>query len=57
MGLIRRACRTLGLRSDSSYRFERNVNFEGVLTGADRATDLLLQLTGGHLSGRAEDFS
>jgi len=54
MGLIRRACRSLGLRSDSSYRFERNVNFEGVLTGSDRAIDLLLQLTGGRLSGREE---
>ena len=38
MGLIRRASRSLGLRSDSSYRFERNVDFEGVLTGANRAT-------------------
>jgi len=57
MGLIRRACRTLGLRSDSSYRFERNVNFEGVLTGANRATDLLLSLTGGKLSGRGEVLS
>ena len=54
MGLVRRSSRSLGLRSDSSYRFERNVNVEGVLTGADRATDLLLQLTGGRLSGRAE---
>ena len=54
MGLIRRACRSLGLRSDSSYRFERNVDFEGVLTGANRATDLLLQLTGGNLTGRGE---
>ncbi len=54
MGLIRRASRALGLRSESSYRFERNVNFAGVLTGANRATDLLLQLTGGHLSGRGE---
>ena len=54
MGVIRKACRELGIRSDSSYRFERNVNFEGVLTGADRATDLLLQLTGGHLSVRGE---
>lgn len=57
LGLIRRASRSLGLRSDSSYRFERNVNFEGVLTGADRATELLLQLTGGHLSGRGEVLS
>jgi len=54
MGLIRRASRALGLRSDSSYRFERNVNYEGVLTGANRATDLLLQLTGGLSSGRGE---
>ena len=54
MGLIRRVSRALGLRSDSSYRFERNVNDEGVLIGANRATDLLLQLTGGHLSGRGE---
>ncbi len=54
MGLVRRACRALGLRSESSYRFERNVDFEGVLTGANRATDLLLQLTGGKLSGRGE---
>lgn len=54
MGLIRRASRSLGLRSDSSYRFERNVNVEGVLTAADRATDLLLQSTGGKLAGRAQ---
>ena len=57
MGLIRRASRTLGLRSDSSYRFERNVDFEGVLTGANRATDLLLCATGGHVSGRGEVLS
>ena len=54
MGIIRRASRSLGLRSDSSYRFERNVNFEGVLIGANRATELLLQLTSGRLSGRSE---
>ncbi len=57
MGLVRRASRGLGLRSDSSYRFERNVNVEGVLTGADRATELLLNLTNGQLAGRAEIFS
>jgi phenylalanyl-tRNA synthetase beta chain len=57
MGLIRRATRTLGLRTDSSYRFERDVNFEGVLTGADRATELLLQLTAGHLAGRGESLA
>ncbi|MDE2028029.1 MAG: phenylalanine--tRNA ligase subunit beta, partial [Candidatus Omnitrophica bacterium] len=54
MGLIRRACRSLGLRSESSYRFERNVDFDGVLAAANRATDLLLSSTGGHLAGREE---
>ncbi|MBF0511109.1 MAG: phenylalanine--tRNA ligase subunit beta [Candidatus Omnitrophica bacterium] len=54
MGLIRQACRTLGLRSDSSYRFERQVNIKGVETGANRATDLLLQLTQGQIAGRQE---
>ncbi|MDE1921280.1 MAG: phenylalanine--tRNA ligase subunit beta [Candidatus Omnitrophica bacterium] len=57
MGIVRRACRRLGLRSESSYRFERNVDLDGVLTGAGRAVDLLLQTTGGHLGGRAEIFS
>jgi phenylalanyl-tRNA synthetase beta chain len=57
MGIIRRGCRTLGLRSDSSYRFERNVDFEGVLTGANRAVDLLMQSAGGRLAGRGEMVS
>ena len=54
MTLVRRASRKLGLRSDSSYRFERNVDFEGVLTGANRATDLLLELTKGSLVARTD---
>src|SRR5262249_54276230 len=44
LGLVRRASRTLGLKSDSSYRFERGVDSEGVLSGANRATDLLLEV-------------
>ncbi|MEI7998360.1 MAG: phenylalanine--tRNA ligase subunit beta [Candidatus Omnitrophota bacterium] len=54
MGLIRRASRKLGLRSDSSYRFERSVDWRGVLTGANRATDLLLNLTKGQLAARRD---
>ncbi len=54
MTLVRRASRKLGLRSDSSYRFERNVDFNGVLTGANRATDLLLELTRGSLAARTD---
>lgn len=54
MTLVRRASRKLGLRSDSSYRFERNVDFNGVLIGANRATDLLLELTRGSLAARTD---
>ncbi len=54
MGLIRRASQSLGLRSDSSYRFERRVDMEGVLAASLRAVDLLHQMTGGKISGRQE---
>lgn len=54
MTLIRRASRQLGLRSESSYRFERNVDWAGVLTGANRATDLLLEFTKGQWAGRTD---
>ena len=54
MTIVRRASRKLGLRSDSSYRFERNVAYDGVLTGADRATDLLVDLAQGKVAARAD---
>ncbi|MBI3601790.1 MAG: phenylalanine--tRNA ligase subunit beta [Candidatus Omnitrophica bacterium] len=54
MTLMRRASRRLGLRSDSSYRFERNVDWPGVLVGANRATDLLLEPTKGHCTARTD---
>ena len=41
---IRRTARVLSLASDSSYRFERGVDPEGVLRASQRATDLILQL-------------
>lgn len=40
--LIRRASRRLGLSSDSSYRFERGVDIQGVEKGSLRAADLIL---------------
>ncbi len=55
-GLVRRASRALGLQSDSSYRFERGVDFEGVLLGADRATDLICSLTNAHVTRRTDCF-
>lgn len=44
---IRRTSRRLGLSSDSSYRFERGVDPQGVLAASARATELILQLAGG----------
>ena len=55
MGVIRRASRMLGLKSDSSYRFERGVDIQGVLNGADRAAGLLIELTGGQCFGRFDN--
>lgn len=54
MGVVRKASRTLGLKSDASYRFERGVDFYNVLDGANRATGLLLELTRAKLSGRMD---
>jgi phenylalanyl-tRNA synthetase beta chain len=47
---IRRASRALGLFSDSSYRFERGVDPEGVIPASARAVELILQLAGGTAS-------
>jgi phenylalanyl-tRNA synthetase beta chain len=39
--------RELGFGSDSSFRFERGVDFEGTQRALDRATELVLQICGG----------
>jgi len=52
--LIRRTSRKLGLASDSSYRFERGVAYENVLTGARRALDLILETAGGTVTRFAD---
>ncbi len=44
---IRRTSRGLGLMSDSSYRFERDVDPAGVLVASQRATELIAELAGG----------
>ena len=44
---IRRTSRHLGLGSDSSYRFERGVDAEGVLRASALATKLILEIAGG----------
>lgn len=39
--------RALGFGSESSYRFERGVDFEGTLKALERATQLVLEICGG----------
>lgn len=52
--LIRRAARQLGLSSDSSYRFERGVDFSGVEKGACRAILLILEHARGQITKRTK---
>ena len=44
---IRRTSRRTALSSDSSYRFERGVDPQGILTASALATKLILELAGG----------
>lgn len=47
----RNASRKLGLKSDSSYRFERGVDPAGVAAASLCATQMILQLAGGQVVG------
>lgn len=46
---IRKTSRKLGLRSDSSMRFEKNVDPNGVLYAVNRAIQLIHELAGGEV--------
>lgn len=50
---VRRTARTLDLHSDSSHRFERGVDPDGVLAASARATQLILEIAGGEIEGPA----
>ncbi|MEM4409490.1 MAG: phenylalanine--tRNA ligase beta subunit-related protein, partial [Candidatus Caldarchaeum sp.] len=47
---IRRTSKRLGLRSESSFRFERGVDPEGVTRALDRAASLIAELAGGEVA-------
>ncbi len=47
---IRRTSKQLGLASDSSYRFERGTDIEGLVWASQRAASLIQQLAGGHVA-------
>lgn len=54
-GVIRKSARKLGLSSESSYRFERGADPNGVVRAADRAAVLMMQLAGGKVAAGVAD--
>lgn len=55
---VRRSARYLGLSTEASYRFERGTNYEGTMTAALRAAELMAQFAGGKvLSGELDVVS
>jgi phenylalanyl-tRNA synthetase beta chain len=54
---IRKGSKKYGLRSDSSYRFERGVDLKGVVSAQARAALLIKELAGGEIcSGRVDIY-
>ncbi len=54
---IRRTTKKVGLRSESSYRFERGVDPEGVIRALDRAAQLVAETGGGRIArGRIDVY-
>ena len=50
-GNIRSTSRKLGISSDSSYRYARDVDPKGVFEAARRVSDLILETAGGRIEG------
>ena len=54
---IRRSSKKLGLRSESSFRFERGVDPEGLIRALDRAAQLMAEVGGGAIAeGRLDVY-
>ena len=56
-GLIRRGSRSLGLKSDASYRFERGADPLALERAVDRAAKLIAELAGGTVAEGRIDVS
>jgi len=54
--LIRKTSRSLNIASESSYRFERGVDFEGTVFAANRACYLAQELSGGQVVSGTVDI-
>ncbi|OAG28149.1 phenylalanine--tRNA ligase subunit beta [Thermodesulfatator autotrophicus] len=54
---IRLTSQRLRLSSDSSYRFERGIDPEGVIPGLEQAAQMIKEFTGGEIiSGRIDEY-
>lgn len=53
---IRRTSKTLGLKTESSYRFERGTDIELLVSALDRAASLMGDIAGGRVSKRADAY-
>ncbi len=53
---IRKTSRRLGLSTESSYRFERGTDIEGLVQALDRASLLIKELAGGEVSERIDVY-
>jgi len=52
---VRKMSRRHGLHTDASHRFERGADFESTVLSCDRVAELILQSSGGTLSGDVID--
>ncbi len=52
---VRRTSKVLGLRTEASYRFERGVDYAGVLRAQERCVALISELAGGTATADAID--
>ena len=52
---VRQTSKKLGLTSDSSYRFERGTDIEGLVFAAQRAVSLMVELASAQLVGKMID--
>ncbi|GJQ24359.1 hypothetical protein BIY37_03330 [Candidatus Brocadia sapporoensis] len=55
-GQVRRTSRSLGIASDSSYRFERGTDYESVDFASQRAARLIKDCSGGEIASVAFDI-
>lgn len=53
---IRKTAKRLGISTDSSYRFERGTDPNGVMTALDRAVSMIQEIAGGRIRRGAMDI-